>query len=135
MWGDLSNPWKAAFEQGWEAFCHGSIPIGASIADKEGHVLSVGKNRTFDCSLKNPRVAHAEVDAIWNLDTAKYQDLQDYVLYACMEPCPMCLGTIVMSDLRKVNVAAGDAYCGALTLCHTDPYIASKKCSSPLNMA
>ena len=127
MWSDLQAPWKAAFEQGWEAFCHGSIPIGASIADGDGHILSVGQNRVFDRSLKNPRVAHAEVDAIWNLDTAKYQNIHNYVLYACMEPCPMCLGTIVMSDLEKVCVAARDAYCGAMHLCSADPYIAAKR--------
>jgi len=38
----------------------------------------------------------------------------------------MCMGTIVMSNLRRVRVAAADGYAGAAHLCETDPYIRSK---------
>ena len=39
----------------------------------------------------------------------------------------MCMGTFVMSNLRKLRVAARDSYCGAVHYCNDDPYIASKK--------
>jgi len=29
MWNRLSIPWKVCFEEAWEAYCKGSIPIGA----------------------------------------------------------------------------------------------------------
>ena len=38
----------------------------------------------------------------------------------------MCMGTIVMSGLRKVHVAAKDEYCGALHYITYDPFMESK---------
>jgi len=127
MWSLIEAPWKAAFEQGWEALKNGSIPIGACIADDEGNIISVGRNHVFERKYQNPRIAHAEIEALQNLDTNKHPHVCDYTLYACMEPCPMCLGTIVMSDIRKLCVAAKDSYCGAVHYCYEDPYIVSKK--------
>lgn len=43
-----------------------------------------------------------------------------------MEPCPMCIGTIVMSNFRKIRIAAKDGYCGAVHYCEDDSYIRSK---------
>lgn len=126
MWASVEEPWKAAFEQGWEAFVHGSIPIGACITDGNGMIISVGRNHVFEEDHANPRIAHAEIEALQNLDIHKHPNVQDYTLYACMEPCPMCLGTIVMSDIRKLRVAATDSYCGAVHYCNEDPYIVSK---------
>ncbi len=126
MWASVEEPWKVAFEQGWKAFGHGSIPIGACIADENGNIISVGRNRVFERDCANPRIAHAETEALQSLDTRKYPHVQGYTLYACMEPCPMCLGTIVMSDIFKLRIAAKDSYCGAVHYCHEDPYIASK---------
>lgn len=126
MWANLEEPWKVAFEQGWIAFAHGSIPIGACITDGDRNIISIGRNRVFENGHANPKIAHAEIEALQNLDTQKYPHVQDYTLYACMEPCPMCLGTIVMSDIRILRVAAKDSYCGAVHYCHEDLYIASK---------
>jgi tRNA(Arg) A34 adenosine deaminase TadA len=44
MWTSISRAWQIAFEQGWEAFQNGSIPIGAAIADENGNVISFGRN-------------------------------------------------------------------------------------------
>jgi tRNA(adenine34) deaminase len=126
MWENVEVPWKTAFEQGWEAFAHGSIPIGACITNESGTVISIGRNRIFENSSRNPRIAHAEVEALQSLDTQKYPSIHEYTLYACMEPCPMCIGTMVMSDIRKLRIAAKDSYCGAVHTCYEDPYIASK---------
>ncbi|HOJ80270.1 MAG TPA: nucleoside deaminase [Clostridiales bacterium] len=126
MWEKLELPWKAAFSQGWESFRNGSIPIGAALADENGNVISVGRNRLYEPGSLNPRIAHAETECLQKLDTSKYPNLGQYTLYTCMEPCPMCFGTIVMSNIRKVRVAAKDGYCGAVYLAETDPYIKSK---------
>ena len=102
MYKNIERPWQIAFEQGWEALVNGSIPIGAVITDEHGKIISKGRNRLFESSTKNPKVAHAETEAIRNLDVSKYPNTYDYTLFACMEPCPMCMGTIVMSNLRKL---------------------------------
>lgn len=36
----LPSPWQTAFEQAWEAYLHGSYPIGACVTDESGHHLS-----------------------------------------------------------------------------------------------
>ena len=43
-----------------------------------------------------------------------------------MEPCPMCMGTLVMSGLRKLRTAARDGYCGAVNYRDFSRYIKSK---------
>lgn len=127
MWNDIAEPWKMAFLQGWEAFKNGSIPIGAAIIDETGNVISVGRNRLYEHSTLNPKIAHAETECLQKLDLKKCPNVKQYTLYACMEPCPMCFGTIVMSNFRKLKVAARDSYCGAVHYCEVHPYIKSKK--------
>ncbi len=127
MWNDLSNEWKKTFEQTWIAFQNGSIPIGAIISDKFGNIIITGRNETCENSVQNKRTAHAEMYCVRNLDIEKYSDLGEYHLYTTMEPCPMCMGTIVMGGIRKIHVAAKDRYCGALHYIDFDPYMQSKK--------
>lgn len=126
MWNDISKVWQAAFRAGWESFKNGSIPIGAAICDENGEIICTGRNRVNEITNGNRRIAHAETDCLLQLDTQKYPNVKSYTLYACMEPCPMCMGTIVMSNFRKLRVAAKDGYCGAVHYCEDDGYIKSK---------
>ncbi len=126
MWSDISIAWQTAFRAGWESFKNGSIPIGAAICDENGEIICIGRNRINEVTGGNRRIAHAETDCLLQLDTQKYPNVKSYTLYACMEPCPMCMGTIVMSNFRKLRVAAKDEYCGAVHYCEDDSYIKSK---------
>ncbi len=126
MWKDISLIWQAAFAEGWEAFKSGSVPIGAAICDESGAIICTGRNRRGELTEGNRRIAHAETDCLNRLDTQKYPDFCGYTLYACMEPCPMCMGTLVMSGLRKLRVAARDGYCGAVHYRDISRYINSK---------
>lgn len=126
MWNDISKVWQAAFRAGWESFKNGSIPIGAAICDENGEIICTGRNRINEITNGNHRIAHAETDCLLQLDTQKYPNVKSYTLYACMEPCPMCMGTIVMSNFIKLRVAAKDGYCGAVHYCEDDSYIKSK---------
>lgn len=127
MWKDLSEEWKITFEQAWIAFQNGSIPIGAIITDTAGNIIITGRNETLEKSYPNKRTAHAEIYCVRNLDIEKYSALGEYHLYTTMEPCPMCMGTIVMGGIRKIHVAAKDKYCGALHYLSYDPFMKSKK--------
>lgn len=126
MWKDLSKQWKETYAQGWLAFCNGSIPIGAIITDTSGNTIIAGRNETFENHYPNRRTAHAEMYCMRNIDIDKYPSLGEYHLYTTMEPCPMCMGTIVMGGIRKVHVAAKDKYCGALHYINYDSWIKSK---------
>jgi tRNA(adenine34) deaminase len=44
MWEDLSIPWKVSFEEAWEAYCSGSLPIGAVLVDSDHNIISRGRN-------------------------------------------------------------------------------------------
>lgn len=133
-WCDIEKPWQAAFEQGWEAFRNGSIPIGAVIVDETNEIISVGRNRIFEFSTPNSKIAHAEMECLLKLDIQKYPNVKEYTVYACMEPCPMCFGTIVMSNIRKVKIASRDRYCGAAHYSVDDPYVVSKNMNISFEM-
>ena len=127
MWNDLTPAWQTAFELAWEAFCHGSIPIGAIITDEAGRVLSTGRNLMGEGRVPNPRTAHAEAQCVRDLDTSAIPDTRRCHLYTTMEPCPMCIGTIVMGGIYNIHVAARDNYCGALHYLQDDPFLQSKQ--------
>ena len=40
-----------------------------------------------------------------------------------MEPCPMCMGTAVMSNIKHLRYAAKDPYCGCVHWKEEDPYV------------
>ena len=64
-------------------------PFGAVITDKEGNIIACGNNKVI---LNNDKTAHAEVIAIRNACQK---------LNTC-EPCPMCLGAIIWSNIKTV---------------------------------
>lgn len=126
MWKDIGKVWQAAFLEGWEAFKHGAVPIGAAITDENGKIICTGRNRIGELPHGNNKIAHAEMDCLTKLDTKTYPNVRSYTLYACMEPCPMCMGTFVMSNLRTLRVAARDRHCGAVHYMEDDPYVKNK---------
>ncbi len=126
MWKDIGEIWQAAFLEGWEAFCHGTVPIGAAITDENGKLICTGRNRNGEIPDGNNKISHAETNCLASLNTNKYPKLKSYTLYACMEPCPMCMGTFIMSNFRTLRVAARDRNCGAVHYCEDDPYIRKK---------
>lgn len=126
-WIELENEWKKVFELSWISFCEGNLPIAAIITDPQGNILSTGRNN-FNISKKfpNPKVDHAETDCMQSLNINEYKDVRNYILYTNMEPCPMCIGTIVMGNIRHIRIAAKDGYGGATDLCDKNEYMANK---------
>ena len=123
---ELSRPWQRVFELAWESFCEGSKAIGAVITDEQGEIISEGRNRIFEGYIPNPAVWHAEVEAVRNLDVLKYPKVKEYTLYAGLEPCPMCMGTLVMGHIRHVVIGAPDDYGGAMSLMQHSLFLAQK---------
>lgn len=122
MWKDLSVQWQTAFLEAWDAFKAGSIPIGAVIADEKGNIIIKEHNRAAENETLNRHISHAEANALRSLDTSMYNP-KTLTLYATMEPCPMCMGTAVMSNIKHLRYAARDTYCGAVHIKDNDPYI------------
>lgn len=123
---ELETIWQKIFEMEWESVCHKSKAIAAVIVDETGNIISVGRNKIGETEIPNPRVSHAEVEAVRNLDVNKYPNVKLYTLYAALEPCPMCLGTLVMGGIRKVIIGAHDDHGGAVELLSKSNFLASK---------
>lgn len=77
----------------------GGGPFGA-IVIKEGKIISEAINKVV---INNDPTAHAEILAIREAASVlKTFDLSDCTLYSSCEPCPMCLGAIYWSGIKKV---------------------------------
>ncbi len=74
-------------------------PFGAIVV-KDGQIIGRGNNCVTST---NDPTAHAEIvairDACKNTNSFK---LDDCVIYASCEPCPMCLSAIYWSHIKKV---------------------------------
>ena len=74
----------------------------------------------------NHRLAHAEVNALLAADF-RVHDPGRCVLYALVEPCPLCIGAIVMANLVKYHYASRDNWAGSTELLQETAYMRSKK--------
>ena len=126
MWKDIGIPWQTAFEEAWEAYKSGGVPIGAALYDENGVLLIRDHNRSGEKETVNRLMSHAEANVLRRLDTASGLALNSLVLYTTMEPCPMCMGTCVMSGIRHLRFAARDPYCGFTYLANEAPYFRQK---------
>ena len=125
-YSDLPKHWQRIFELEWISVCEGSKAIAAVIADSEGNILSEGRNQISECNVPNPATAHAEAEAIRNLDVSRFPTPKSYILYAGLEPCIMCMGTLVMGHIRNVEIAARDDFGGAMKLIGLSDFARSK---------
>lgn len=130
MWDSLGRPWQVCLEQSWEAFSHGSIPIGAAIVNPQGEVVAAGRNRTRETSalqgqISNSQIAHAEINALAH----HAQGGLGYAIYSALEPCPMCAGAIYMSGIRNIYFAARDGFAGGTDIYGLTPYLTMKPMS------
>jgi tRNA(Arg) A34 adenosine deaminase TadA len=77
----------------------GGGPFGAVIV-KDNKIISESTNRVV---LNSDPTAHAEILAIRQAAASlKTYDLEGCTLYTSCEPCPMCLGAIYWSGIKKV---------------------------------
>ena len=74
-------------------------PFGAVVVKNE-KIVGYGNNKVL---ITNDPTMHAEVvairDACKNLNT---YDLKDCTIYSTSEPCPMCMGAIIWSNIKEV---------------------------------
>lgn len=91
---------KLAIKEAREGILNGDGgPFGAIIV-KEGKIIGKGHNKVVR---NNDPTCHGEIDAIRNackeLNTF---DLKGADIYTTGEPCPMCLGAILWSNINNI---------------------------------
>ena len=92
----------------WRA---GGLPCGSAVVDISGAVLARGRNHAYDPPtgsdiLEGTPLAHAEMNAIARLDTAR--DLSTDVLWSTQQPCAMCTAAIEFCGLGTTRYLAAD---------------------------
>ena len=90
---------RRAIETATIGISDGGGPFGSVIV-KDGRIISEAFNRVV---LNNDPTAHAEILAIRKASSVlRSHDLDGCALYSSCEPCPMCLGAIYWSGIKKV---------------------------------
>lgn len=128
----LSPIWYACLEEAWAGYCAGSQAIGAVWTDAEGEIRYRGRNRIGEAHAPPPflagtRLAHAEVNVLVQVAAENREQMATGHLYTTMEPCPLCVGAITMSGVRRVTFAAYDHGAGATAWIAQFPYMARKQ--------
>jgi len=99
-----------ALKEAAKAFEKGEVPVGAVIVYQK---KIIGRAHNQIRLLKDP-TAHAEMIAI--TQAANYlgnERLNNCDIYATLEPCPMCMGALVLARVKNLVYAAKDPKTGA----------------------
>ena len=110
-----------ALEEARLAAREGEIPVGAVIV-KDGEVIARAHNRR---EADHDPTAHAELLCMRQAAAALGNwRLRGCTLYVTLEPCPMCAGAMVMSQLTQCVYGAADekqGCCGSVYDLPGDP--------------
>ncbi|MCR5786884.1 MAG: nucleoside deaminase [Acholeplasmatales bacterium] len=101
---------KEALKEARLAYFLNEIPIGCVIV-KDNKIIARGRNQKEE---KKQVFRHAEINAIE--EASKYLDtwrLKGCSLYVTMEPCAMCMGAIMQSQISDVYFSFRDTSMGA----------------------
>ena len=88
----------------------GNLPIGAVIV-LDGEVVAEGKNSIWVPEFKPTR--HAEIEALDAVPSDLWAKRRVMTLYTTLEPCLMCLSTILVHRLGRVVFGSADSRGGA----------------------
>jgi tRNA(adenine34) deaminase len=98
----------------------GERPIGAVLV-VAGEIVSRGRPRQNEL---RSQLAHAELEALQRGGDPLWERYSEAVLFTTVEPCPLCLGAVVMADVPHVVYALHDPLVKTRTLIEGSPYVA-----------
>ena len=117
---------QLALEEARLAAAEGEIPVGAVIV-KDGEIIARAHNRREN---DHDPTAHAEMLCMRQAASALGDwRLRGCTLYVTLEPCPMCAGAMVMSQLTDCVFGAADekqGCCGSVYDLPGDPALAGQ---------
>lgn len=96
---------KEAIRIAAQAVAHGNEPFGAVLV-KDGEIVYTNENQIY--SMSDPTF-HAEAGLLRRFcQETKITDLKEYTLYSSCEPCFMCCGAMVWTQLGRLVYGASD---------------------------
>ena len=120
------NYMQLALEEARLAAAEGEIPVGAVIV-KDGEIIARAHNRREN---DHDPTAHAEMLCMRQAASVLGDwRLRGCTLYVTLEPCPMCAGAMVMSQLTDCVFGAADekqGCCGNVYDLPGDPALAGQ---------
>ena len=100
---DHEHYMRIALEEAERGAAEGNVAVG-SILVSAGKVVARGRNLVTSTS--DP-TAHAETVALRNAgEQLGHTDFSNLTLYTTFEPCPMCCGAILASDVNTLVMGA-----------------------------
>ncbi len=97
---------REALKEAEYALQQGEKPIGAVVVHN-GKVVGRGHAQH---QKRQSEIAHAELNALIQAEQYLHVHIHECVIYSTVEPCVMCLGAIVMSDIDDVVFALPDRW-------------------------
>ena len=97
----LDHPYfmREALREAEQAGLAGEMPIGAVVVHA-GTIIGRGRARHAQ---RHSEIAHAELNALLEAEKHIHDHIHaGIVLYTTVEPCVMCLGAVVMSDVDHI---------------------------------
>lgn len=82
----------------------GNSAFGAVIVNRKRHFISA-----HNTSKQDGPTAHAELNAIREMEKLEYESAEELTLYTTVEPCPMCMSAIVWAGIGEVVYGASIA--------------------------
>ncbi|MGH7595385.1 MAG: nucleoside deaminase [bacterium] len=83
----------------------GNLPIGAVIT-LDDRIIGAGGNAMLAPVYQPGR--HAEIEALKSVPVELWPRASEMTCYTTLEPCLMCLGTILIHGLRRIVFGAND---------------------------
>ena len=116
---DLAAFMREALYDAEQAGLAGELPIGAVVVI-DGHIVSRGQAQQH---AQQSQLRHAELNALLTGGPALWEHYTRAVLFTTVEPCPMCLGAVVMADVPHIIFAAHDAVVHSRHTVTHNPYV------------
>lgn len=116
---DLEKFMREALLEADEAGKAGELPIGAVLV-LDGEIIA--RDRARHQQHKN-QISHAELNALLNGGEKLWTDFRRAILFTSVEPCPMCLGAVVMADVPHIVYALHDAVVHSKITLESNPYV------------
>jgi tRNA(adenine34) deaminase len=116
---DFETFMRAALAEAEAAGQAGELPIGAVLV-LDGKIIGRGRARHEE--FQN-QIRHAELNALLDADTILFTESERAILFTSVEPCPMCLGAIVMADIPHIIFAKHDQIVHSKLSIETNPFI------------